>query len=52
MEPPPVGIEKRWAPGRRNRGERGIEFLQGLMRNLENYRDLSVKHKFHINLKP
>jgi hypothetical protein len=33
IELPPVGKEKEGAPGRRNRGEGGIEFLQELMRN-------------------
>jgi hypothetical protein len=32
-EVPLVGKEKEGAPGGRNRGEGGIEFLQGLMRN-------------------
>jgi hypothetical protein len=37
---------------RKNRGGREIEFPKDLCVNLENYRDLSVKYKFHINLKP
>jgi hypothetical protein len=32
--------------------EEGMEFPKDLCANSENYRDLSVKHKFHINLKP
>jgi hypothetical protein len=32
--------------------EGGMKFPKDLCANLENYRDLSVKHKFLINLKP
>jgi hypothetical protein len=38
--------------GRKNRGEREIRFPKDLCINLENCRDLSIKHKFPINLKP
>jgi hypothetical protein len=37
---------------KRNRGEREKRLPQDLCINLENYRDLSVKHNFPINLKP
>jgi hypothetical protein len=37
---------------RKNRGGREIELPKDLCVNLENCRDLSVKHKFLINLKP
>jgi hypothetical protein len=52
IELPPVGKENEGAPGRRNRGEGGMDFPKDLCANLENLRDLSVKHKFHMNLKP
>jgi hypothetical protein len=47
----PVGKRIK-APERREQRRRRIRISQGLVRNLENYRDLSVKHEFHINLKP
>jgi hypothetical protein len=34
------------------REEGGMDFPKDLFANLENCRDLSVKHKFLINLKP
>jgi hypothetical protein len=34
------------------REEGGMDFPKDLFANLENCRDFSVKHKFHINLKP
>jgi hypothetical protein len=37
---------------RKNRGEREKELPKDLCVILENCRDLSVKHKFHINLNP
>jgi hypothetical protein len=37
---------------KRNRGEREKRLPKDLCAILENCRDLSVKHKFHINLKP
>jgi hypothetical protein len=37
---------------RKNREEREIGLPKDLCANLENYRDLFVKHKFLINLKP
>jgi hypothetical protein len=37
---------------RKNRGGRELGFPKDLCVILENCRDLSVKHKFHINLKP
>jgi hypothetical protein len=37
---------------RKNRKEVGMKFPKDLCANLENYRDLSVKCKFLINLKP
>jgi hypothetical protein len=41
------------APGRRETEEKGKwSSPKDLCVNLENCRDLSVKHKFHINLKP
>jgi hypothetical protein len=52
---PTVG-KKKWERikqrERKNRGGREIELPKDLCANLENYRDLSIKHKFHINLKP
>jgi hypothetical protein len=48
---PTVG-KKEGAREKRNRGEREKRLLKDLCANLENYRDLSVKHKFLINLKP
>jgi hypothetical protein len=53
MELPPVGKEKeRDAREKRNRGEREKRLPKDLCVNLEKYKDLSVKHKFYINLKP
>jgi hypothetical protein len=40
--------KKRWAPGRRNRGERGMEFPKDLCAKSENCRDLSVKQNFPL----
>jgi hypothetical protein len=37
---------------RKNREEGQMEFPKGLCAISENCRDLSVKYKFHINLKP
>jgi hypothetical protein len=37
---------------KKNRGEWEIGFPKDLCVNLENYRDLSVKSNFSINLKP
>jgi hypothetical protein len=37
---------------RKNREGREIELPNNLCAILENCRDLSVKHEFHINLKP
>jgi hypothetical protein len=52
-EAPPVEEEKKETRGRkRNRGEREKRLHKDLCAILENYRDLSVKHKFPINLKP
>jgi hypothetical protein len=48
MEPPPVGIEKGWAPRRRNRREGEKRFLKDLCVNLENCRDLFVKLNFSL----
>jgi ribonuclease PH len=39
----PMGRKGRHAREKRNRGEREVEFSQGLMRKLENCRDLFVK---------
>jgi hypothetical protein len=50
MEPPPVG--KKDGSESKNRGGREIEVPKDLCANSENCRDLSVKHKFLINLKP
>jgi hypothetical protein len=48
---PPVGRKRKGARKKKNReGEKG--FPKDLCANLENCRDLSVKHKFLINLKP
>jgi hypothetical protein len=46
------GGEKEGAREKRNRGEREKGLPKDLCANLENYRDLSVKYKFLINLKP
>jgi hypothetical protein len=51
-EVPPVGRKRRGAREKRNRGEREKRLPKDLCVNLENYRDLSVKYKFLINLKP
>jgi hypothetical protein len=52
---PPVGEErdqiKEEQRERKNRGRREIGFPKDLCVNSENCRDLSVKHKFRINLK-
>jgi hypothetical protein len=37
---------------RKNRGEREMELPKDLCANSENYKGLSVKHKFSIDLKP
>jgi hypothetical protein len=37
---------------KKNRGEREIGFPKDLCVNSENCKRLSIKHKFHINLKP
>jgi hypothetical protein len=47
----PVGKRIK-APARREQRRRRIRTSQELVRNLENCRDFSVKHKFLINLKP
>jgi hypothetical protein len=47
MEPPPVG-EKKNGREKKNRGGREIELSKDLCTNLENCRDLSVKHKFSL----
>jgi hypothetical protein len=53
MELPLVGQEKRkGARIRKNREEGQMEFPKDLCAISENYRDLSVKHNFLINLKP
>jgi hypothetical protein len=44
--------KKRGTRIRESREEGQMEFPKGLCANLENCRDLSVKHKFLINLKP
>jgi hypothetical protein len=51
---PSVGEKDRDAWEKRNRGEGegGMDFPKDLCVILENCRGLSVKHKFHINLKP
>jgi hypothetical protein len=52
-EAPPVEEEKKETRGRkRNRGEREKRLHKDLCAILENCRDLSIKHKFPINLKP
>jgi hypothetical protein len=40
------GKEKGWAPGKRNRGEGGMEFPKDLCAKSENCRDLFVKQNF------
>jgi hypothetical protein len=49
-----VAASGRRKPNRRRteREEGELGFPKDLCVNLENCRDLSVKHKFHINLKP
>jgi hypothetical protein len=52
---PPVGEERdqiKEEQREENGGGREIGFPKDICTNLENCRDLSVKHKFHINLKP
>jgi hypothetical protein len=47
-----VGEKDRDAWEKRNRGEGGMDFPKDLCIISKNCRGLSVKHKFHINLKP
>jgi hypothetical protein len=51
-EVPPVGRKRRGAREKRNRGEREKRLPKDLCVNLENCRDLSIKHKFLITLEP
>jgi hypothetical protein len=52
QEEAPLVEEKISAREKKNRGEGEKGFPKDLCINLGNCRDLSVKHKFHINLKP
>jgi hypothetical protein len=47
----PVGKRIK-VPARREQRRRRIRTSQGLVRNLENCREFSIKYKFSINLKP
>jgi hypothetical protein len=47
-----VGRKRKGARKKKNRGEGEKRFPKDLCTILENCRDLSVKHKFSINLKP
>jgi hypothetical protein len=48
----PMGRKGRHAREKRNRGEREVEFSQGLVRKIRELQGLTCKTKFPVDLKP